>query len=862
MALHVRLKLQFPQVKVLVLGIFLALLGLACIVMGIVAFTKRVWGHYVATGLWGGTMVFATGTCAIIASQLRTPCSVKSYLVCSVFGIITSFVMIVLSSGGLDYNSRFYNFSYFALKKRHTATVLVHATTLVLSLLSFMGNIISLIICLKYIVYDRHQPVCETKVKRLSGRPIHKDVRRSISDSRVPLTGCHRSQRRNSRSKKNGTVCRGDSRGERRSSDGSRHSHRHRRKHEQSTPGRGSRRHSNQTSRSAIEYENITNDNLQQQQQSENRAVCANHYEEDLLPTAFDEEELPPYEPYSAETVNILPPNIPLGDDGQRQGEQVRTCWSDAVKPPVTPPNLDPEVRALFLASHELEANLDSVHKRKPSTEKSNKIVCKILKGSQSEGTCVINNSEIVPNSQDSGCQFPVSSATCTSSVSHPLNTYLLANKTVTCENEYENINTLFKKPGVAHDKDNSSVGNSRGTGIAILSPLKPSDLKLFSSPAFQLRLEPEGRQDSEEKEDIIKPFSDTGGKPVDNVQELHSDNSNVDPDIKFLPSPSSQVPRSSVDLFHVSENTGHTDPKKNDKDLNAPTLKPIKLGSPTSAFHPYDGQNSVKTTTNKPTTLSGAKDSFGGARPKYTVNILPLNLDTISPNSTCNIQTQSSWKDFLLPPPHSKDKPDQTPSSSKNDSVSSTNSINSVRGNTFKFAEPVAPAKTDTQNKPTPPVFIPPVSVKSKKTAQSNLQTSSSPSRPITSLHPRYHQPFSSDLSLFTHPNSSASTAVTSSIQPPVLSSVSVSHTPSTNRPEVMNVSPSVSIEPEIRVQARPSVVGGEASVVQADQQRQNQQQGAEGQGSASQGQRQPHGQEQPSQEGSRRPPLFSVLL
>ncbi|KAK6171581.1 hypothetical protein SNE40_019738 [Patella caerulea] len=151
MSQQVRQSLEkYPHHKVLLLAIAVSVLGLGCILVAIVGFTLRVWGHYMGTGLWCGTVIFAAGISGIISSQFKGAKSVKCYFGCSCFAIVMSLIMIVMSSAGLDYSSNFYKHVAYFKVNHQKSTFYVHVAALTFSLLSLMGNITALFLCARH----------------------------------------------------------------------------------------------------------------------------------------------------------------------------------------------------------------------------------------------------------------------------------------------------------------------------------------------------------------------------------------------------------------------------------------------------------------------------------------------------------------------------------------------------------------------------------------------------------------------------------------------------------------------------------------------------------------------------------------
>lgn len=355
--LHVRLQIQFPYVKVLILGIVISLLGLGEVVIGVLAFTHKIWGHYLGTGLWCGVVIFVSGICAISASQIRAPLSAKIYFATAIVGVIVSFVMVILSSGGLDYDSNFYHFGSFRPEtqlKKHNSTIMVHGLALGFSIFSFLANIISVIICLKYVIFDKKIKYTTERTSRKAPNSLQRNVlrggatdARSSTSSRAPLA--ERSSRRSHSRRESDHGSRREAEeflpgGSRSDSSRRNKERRHRsqrgeeRRHrgEHDTPRDNSRR--NERSRNQrneipvpVQVERMT---------IYDGVTEADVVHNDLLPTDFDEEELPPYEEAIRDTyvqvsdINNQVLSINAHNDSMRanMGDQVVTCDIDEDK--------------------------------------------------------------------------------------------------------------------------------------------------------------------------------------------------------------------------------------------------------------------------------------------------------------------------------------------------------------------------------------------------------------------------------------------------------------------------------------------------------------------------------------------------
>ncbi|XP_050391519.1 uncharacterized protein LOC126810476 [Patella vulgata] len=317
MSQQVRQSLEkYPHHKVLLLAIAVSVLGLACILVAIVGFTLRVWGHYMGTGLWCGTVIFAAGISGIISSQFKGAKSVKCYFGCSCFAIVMSLIMIVMSSAGLDYSSNFYKHVAYFKVNHQKSTFYVHVAALTFSLLSLMGNITALFLC------ARHDGFYQRKSKKYkmtwsSSRRTNNqsDYLRASTNSRSDLQEREISSGsaggpNSKETPKLGTIDRTrrkDSSSSRRSSSdqqnrGCRSEKKHSRRHSQGNPPGPKQR----SECSVPVHKDSLDDQRKTKQQSyrslphrsrrpKSRPPCEVEANAELLPTAFNEDELPSY---------------------------------------------------------------------------------------------------------------------------------------------------------------------------------------------------------------------------------------------------------------------------------------------------------------------------------------------------------------------------------------------------------------------------------------------------------------------------------------------------------------------------------------------------------------------------------------
>ncbi|GFN87248.1 hypothetical protein PoB_001375400 [Plakobranchus ocellatus] len=146
---------SFPFTRVFVLGIILLFFGLASMVISVVSFVTQSWGHYVGTGMWGGAMILVSGLAAVFASRLKTIISVKTFCLCSTAALISSLGMLILSAGGLTLSSGFYSVIDPPEYSKRTSN-LIHASLLVISVFCLSGNVLAVIVCCKYLFCEHY----------------------------------------------------------------------------------------------------------------------------------------------------------------------------------------------------------------------------------------------------------------------------------------------------------------------------------------------------------------------------------------------------------------------------------------------------------------------------------------------------------------------------------------------------------------------------------------------------------------------------------------------------------------------------------------------------------------------------------
>ncbi|XP_059168108.1 ras guanine nucleotide exchange factor B-like [Physella acuta] len=192
MSLHWKMHTNFPFTRVFVLGIILFFLGLASMIISIIAFVTQSWGHYVGTGMWGGATILASGLTAVFVSRLKSLASVKTFCTCSLIGTFTSLTMLILSAGGLTLSSGFYGRIDPSEYNKRTSN-LVHASLLVISVFCLSGNVLALIVCCKYIFFEHHD------------KPKHRRHHRNMSEGSFRTSNSLRGGAPNTSSLRSGT---------------------------------------------------------------------------------------------------------------------------------------------------------------------------------------------------------------------------------------------------------------------------------------------------------------------------------------------------------------------------------------------------------------------------------------------------------------------------------------------------------------------------------------------------------------------------------------------------------------------------------------------------------------------------------
>lgn len=147
MSLRVRLLFNFPTYKVLAISVVSIIVGIASISLSVIGLFNQIWGHYVGTGIWSGSVIAVTGFFGIASAQTRGVCVVKTFMMFSVFSSLVSLGAIALSVGGLIYSSKFYPDVLF----RHPNTKMIHGMLLGTGTLQAVLSVVCAAISIKHI---------------------------------------------------------------------------------------------------------------------------------------------------------------------------------------------------------------------------------------------------------------------------------------------------------------------------------------------------------------------------------------------------------------------------------------------------------------------------------------------------------------------------------------------------------------------------------------------------------------------------------------------------------------------------------------------------------------------------------------
>ncbi|KAK3591704.1 hypothetical protein CHS0354_019466 [Potamilus streckersoni] len=189
MSLSVQLMFKFPHHIVMSMAAVMAAFGIASITLAIVSLTYGVWGNYWGTGIWCGTVVFVGGLIGVVATHFRNSCCIKSYLILSIIGAVTSLAMLALSAGGLDYNSGFYKIQH-GHSHNDFRTKVIYGCSLGCAIVQLVLCVASTGVCTYFIFIDKESVSFPIVTKQKNGH--HKrntGIRNSQTsiNSRSPL---------------------------------------------------------------------------------------------------------------------------------------------------------------------------------------------------------------------------------------------------------------------------------------------------------------------------------------------------------------------------------------------------------------------------------------------------------------------------------------------------------------------------------------------------------------------------------------------------------------------------------------------------------------------------------------------------
>ena len=168
------------------------------IVNAVIAWSNHLWGYYFGTGFWSGAVMLLAGMFGIVASYVRSICAVKTFLIISIFGCISSLGMIALASGGLDSRSGFYH----GYNKTTFMTSVIHAVYLGLGVLQLSLGVLSDGICIYYLFIGRSAELycvkdgSEAKHGKKNSNIRRNGKERSSTGSQVPLVSESRQSKR------------------------------------------------------------------------------------------------------------------------------------------------------------------------------------------------------------------------------------------------------------------------------------------------------------------------------------------------------------------------------------------------------------------------------------------------------------------------------------------------------------------------------------------------------------------------------------------------------------------------------------------------------------------------------------------
>lgn len=186
-----RLPQTFPHKIIFVVSLVLCLCGCASIILGVVTWSKKVWGYYIGTGFWSGGIILIGGMFGVVASCIRNICTVKTFMIVSIFGCLASLAMVALAAGGLDPKSGFYR----GLNSTTFFTHIMHAIYLGIGVLQLALCVLSDGICIYYLFIERSAQLYRVSVRDKEGNKtkpkkiVREGKNRSSTASEAPLVG-------------------------------------------------------------------------------------------------------------------------------------------------------------------------------------------------------------------------------------------------------------------------------------------------------------------------------------------------------------------------------------------------------------------------------------------------------------------------------------------------------------------------------------------------------------------------------------------------------------------------------------------------------------------------------------------------
>ncbi|ESO85791.1 hypothetical protein LOTGIDRAFT_167765 [Lottia gigantea] len=179
-------RVKFPYHKTLLLSIVISIIGLGCMLEAIIGLTLHIWGDYFATGVWCGVIIFTAGVSGILSSYYKGFRSVQCYFICSALATVMSLVMIVMSAAGLDFNSNFYKDADYFKQYNKKSTFFCYVAALTFSLLALIGNLASLFFCVQHNSFY-HQKSRKHSSRSSFGRSKQGNYLRASTHSRSTL---------------------------------------------------------------------------------------------------------------------------------------------------------------------------------------------------------------------------------------------------------------------------------------------------------------------------------------------------------------------------------------------------------------------------------------------------------------------------------------------------------------------------------------------------------------------------------------------------------------------------------------------------------------------------------------------------